>query len=99
MDVYFCTSVCVCVCVWFCVVLSCVGRGLLDGLITRQRVLRRAIIRLRNVRCNAAKVLTRNVEQWMMIMRIFTKDIDIVMQYVLFSVHRYYLRVTSKDDL
>jgi hypothetical protein len=42
------------------VVLSCVGRGLSDGLV--QRVLPSVLIRLRNFRCEAAKVLTRTVE-------------------------------------
>jgi hypothetical protein len=30
-------SLCFCLCVFSCVVLSCVGRGLCDGLITRPK--------------------------------------------------------------
>jgi hypothetical protein len=49
-------------CCVFCVVLSCVGRGLCDGLITHPKESYSVLIRLRRIRCEAAKVLTRIVE-------------------------------------
>jgi hypothetical protein len=49
------------------VVLSCVGRGLRDGPITRPNESYQ-VSRLRNVRCEAARVLTRIVEPLMMMM-------------------------------
>jgi hypothetical protein len=44
----------------FCVVLSYIGRGLCDGLITHPKESYRVLIRLQNLRCEA-KVLTRTV--------------------------------------
>jgi hypothetical protein len=60
-----CLSLCFCVC--FFVVLSYVGTGLCDGLITRPRESYQVSIRLLNVLCEAAKVLTTTAEPLMMI--------------------------------
>jgi hypothetical protein len=52
------------VCLYFCVLLSCVARGLCDGLITRSKesVLPSVLIRLKNLPCEETKVLSRTVE-------------------------------------
>jgi hypothetical protein len=60
----------------FCVVLSCVGRGLCDGLITRlKESYQMSKNRLRNLRCEAAKVLAKNVEPIMITMMTECKSI------------------------
>jgi hypothetical protein len=50
------------------VVLSCVGRGLCDGLITRPTESYHVSFALRNLRCEAVKVLTMTPEPLMMMM-------------------------------
>jgi hypothetical protein len=53
----------------FCVVLSCVGRDLFDGLITclKKSCLTSVLIRLRNLQCETAEILTRTAGLLMMI--------------------------------
>jgi hypothetical protein len=54
-----------CLSLCFCVALYCVGRGLCGELITRA-ILPYVLIRLRDVRCESVKDLTRTVEPLMM---------------------------------
>jgi hypothetical protein len=54
----------------FCVLLSCVGRGLCDGLITRPKESYQVSLQDYETRCDATKVLTRTVELLTMIMTV-----------------------------
>jgi hypothetical protein len=52
-----------CLSSWFCIVLSCVGRGLCDGLITRPNKSYQCLNKIKTPSvCEAAKVLSRTVD-------------------------------------
>jgi hypothetical protein len=58
-----------CLSLYFCVVVSCVGRGLFRRADNSSKgVLPSILIRLLNLRCEAARVLTKTVEPLMMMM-------------------------------
>jgi hypothetical protein len=59
-----------CCVVLCCVVLSSVDRGLCNRPITRAKEAYQVSLRIRNFRCEEAKVLTRTVEPLMMMINI-----------------------------